>query len=806
MKTTVRKATWTCAGFAIAAICGSPAVADDTELLLVTPDPSVKPKPNVMLILDTSGSMKTTQTTSVDYDGQQSYPGACNADAVYYTDTPVVPVCDGNNEYYIDDDNWFCEGSNIQVNGVGQFTNTLIQYRDGGPDGTTSGPKMWQDLAPGYNSEPVDCLADYGIHGDGHPTRLWPKAGTDIDPWYTDDPAEAISFGGAPLNVTYTAYDGNYLNYLQTTGTTTMSRSDIMKQTAKEVLGNVSNMNVGIMRFNDKDGGPVIKAIQDLDTNRQALMDTIDALPNAGNTPLSETLYESALYWRGMPAHYGELFNVNPTDPAALASSGPEVYKQPEWDVCAKNYNVLLTDGEPREDFDTPALAPTLPNFAQVLGRNQCTFQNAGDCLDDVAEYLYKYDVDSTLLPGEQVVTTHTIGFTVDLPLLKDTAVASGGQYFLADDVESLTASLQEIIAIITEKSLSFAAPAVAVNTFNRTQTFNDLYITMFGVESKAHWPGNLKKYSVEDGVIVDANGESAVDPNTGFFFNTAKSFWTDGDPDGNDVLLGGAAAELPDPSSRRLFTNNVGTDLTAGINQVSPANLQAFSNADFGLTGATGEPTIEELIRWARGEDIRDEDLNPLTTVRNAMGDPLHAAPAAVVYGGTAAAPEMVVFTATNDGYLHAIDADTGEELWSFIPNQLLDNLPRLFFDADANFKFYGIDGNLVPVVRDVNGDGVIDPTEDFVYLIFGYRRGDTTYMALDVTVKDSPKVKWEISRGDLGQTWSTPVVARVEIANVTQNALNAVVVFGGGYDPVHDTAAASFGAGRRGGGRLHV
>ena len=48
-------------------------------------------------------------------------------------------------------------------------------------------------------------------------------------------------------------------------------------------------------------------------------------------------------------ATMGDLITRNLTDPMALASTGPEVYEQPEWDVCAKNYNVLLTDGAPSQ-------------------------------------------------------------------------------------------------------------------------------------------------------------------------------------------------------------------------------------------------------------------------------------------------------------------------------------------------------------------------------------------------------------------------------------------------------------------------
>ena len=182
-------------------------------------------------------------------------------------------------------------------------------------------------------------------------------------------------------------------------------------------------------------------------------------------------------------------------------------------------------------------------------------------------------------------------------------------------------------------------------------------------------------------------------------------------------------------------------------------------------------------------------------------MGDPLHSQPAAVVYGGTADAPDTVIFMATNDGYLHAIDGDTGVELWAFIPKELLSNLTRLYFDPDSKYKQYGLDGNVVSIVKDVDGDGIVESGDgDFVYILFGMRRGGNTLFAMDVTDKNAPDLLWNISLPQWGETWSTPVITRIKIASVSQNADNAVVVVGGGYDTVHDTntfTAAADGAG---------
>jgi type IV pilus assembly protein PilY1 len=392
-------------------------------------------------------------------------------------------------------------------------------------------------------------------------------------------------------------------------------------------------------------------------------------------------------------------------------------------------------------------------------------------------------------LDDDQYVTTHTVGFSIDTDDLRNTAERGGGNFYLADDGPSLAKAFLEIVSVIADRDLSFVAPAVSVNAFNRTQNLNDLYLTVFKPKTRVHWPGNLKKYKLVDRVITDANGAAAVDPATGFFKITAKSYWTSGAADGALVALGGAAHALPDPALRNLYTDNSGSDLTATNNQVTPSNAGAFSDADFGLTGSASEPSVDQIIRWARGEDILNEDGDDSTTVRYAMGDPLHAKPAAVVYGGTAANPDIVVFNATNDGYLHAINGSTGEELWSFVPKDMLPRFAQLFFDPESKYKSYGIDGSITSIIKDANDNGIVDGS-DFVYIIFGLRRGGFDYYALNVTNKNSPQLLWKASYADMGESWSTPVVTRIDINTAGTNADDAVVVLGGGYDTVHDTA----------------
>ncbi len=772
MNRALRRTRGASLGLLLVVLTGAPALADDTELMLVTPDVVVKP--NILFMLDTSGSMLGTVRTKTPYNPGDPYGGACDSDAIYWTDVDVAPSCTSDQK--IPKSEFACRAADARLAGIGSYADTMVQFRE------TAGVERWQELAPGDDGT-VECMADSGRHGDG-------TAGvyaTNNGDKFTADATQELAWGSAPATVTYTVYDGNYLNWKSSALEVDVRKIDILKSVTKSVLNSISDVNVGIMRFNGSNGGVVIKAMSDLDADRDAILNKVDSLPAQGNTPLAEVMYEGALYWRGAAAFFGNGHSL--TDPAAVSASGS--YIPPGTAVCTKNYNVLLSDGQPQDNSNqAPSLVGNLPGFT-----GQCEAAGDGTCLQEIAHYL------ATAAEEEERVITHTIGFADDIPSLEGTAAGAGGQYFRADDVETLTTVLLKIFTDIQKQSMSFTAPSVSVNSFNRTQNLNDLYMAVFSAKGNVHWPGNLKKYRIADGRIVDADDADAVNPTSGFFDANSRSLWSD-TPDGAEVEAGGAAHKLPAPAARKLYTNK-GTG--GGLVAVSTSSVMS---SELGLTGSAGEPTHQELIDWMHGKDVRDEDLQPDTDTRFVMGDPLHSQPAAVVYGGSAGDPHVVVFVATNDGYLHAIDGKEGNELWSFIPAELLGDMNRLYFDPETTFKHYGIDGNIVPVVFDENNDGTING-DDFVYLVFGMRRGGNSYYALDVTDRNNPKLLWLTQLPEAGQSWSTPVVAMVDTDdtdNPDSRIENAVLIVGGGYDPVHDTPAYPTSARDTQGAGIHM
>src|SRR5690606_7473040 len=159
--------------------------------------------------------------------------------------------------------------------------------------------------------------------------------------------------------------------------------------------------------------------------------------------------YEAALYFVGGEPHFSEsgVGVVN------------ERYRSPVERACQKNYIVYLTDGEPNRDADVPSLVGTLPGFANVVGGG-CSGSGDGACFVELARYLHEADLNPSL-PGKQSVSTYTIGFTLDLPLLSSAAAAGGGEYYTTDDTASLTQVLTNIVTSILETPASFTAPAV---------------------------------------------------------------------------------------------------------------------------------------------------------------------------------------------------------------------------------------------------------------------------------------------------------------------------------------------------------
>ncbi len=788
---------------------GCAATADEAEIFVGTGNTVSNERPNILFIIDTSGSMSTNTTTQVPFNPAVDFSGSCADDRVYFgvgSNTSAPPACTNSNSVPLAAFKCNAALTNMALAGY-YVADRAAQWRN----------SRWRGINGGTgNSVWVECRADAGIHGNGvNLTRLWARDGSN-GPWTATSTAQ-ITWTQNGANQGYVFYSGNYINWLNSGGTITQTRLEIVQQVATQTINSLAvddAVNVGLMQFSNNtnngcsntltsEGGMVLRAVGPVAANRAGLVSDIAALNADGCTPLSEAMYEAYLYLSGSAVDYGLNSRKHPGSggsyPSVAASrqSSPNtgVYNSPLTISCQRNFIVLLTDGIPTADTSAD------PEIQGLIGGN-CAGTGSGRCLEEIAAYMYENDLRPSLL-ATQNATTYTIGFGPEVSgsaALRNTAAGAGGVFYEAKDTATLTTVLTNITRDILAFNTSFTAPAVSVNAFNRTQNLNDLYVTVFRPSETYSWEGNIKKYNLDPtGVIEDVTGTPAVDVTTGFFKNTARSFWSAG-VDGDNVSVGGAANELPDPGLRNVYSDiNTLLPLTAAGNAVDTAN-GAITTATLGL-GAAEAPGRDALIGWMRGTDISDADGDGLTTdARNAMGDPMNGRPATVIYGGTLASPDPadgVVYAVTNEGYLHAIDAVDGDELWAFMPQQLLARARDLYVNEAVTDREYGLDGNIRIIRNEINDNGVIEPSlGERVLIYFGMRRGGGDYFGLDVTNRNAPTLLFKIGPNEAGskrltgggQSWSTPAVAKVNISGATQNTLQQVLVFGGGYDTVED------------------
>jgi type IV pilus assembly protein PilY1 len=535
-------------------------------------------------------------------------------------------------------------------------------------------------------------------------------------------------------------------------------------------------------------------------TVRQHIMSKVDELTANGMTPIVDTLYEAALYFGGRDVYYGRKRGESSVSSTVRKStrvshrasyigddsvrpsgcteddlsdydcrgeyipSGAQ-YISPVTDLQCQvnNHVVLLSDGEANNNHSADEI--------QTLLGTSCSGSSGEKCGID----LVKNISDASDSAVDARVVTHTIGFAANTTannFLNQLALQGGGGFYQVDNSEDLVQAFQTILRNVKDVNATFVSPGVAVNQLNRLTHRDELYFALFKPSEGTQWPGNLKKYRISGDKVLDKNGVDAVDSGSGFFSENSHSYWSPSQ-DGNDVRAGGAASRL-DLVRKVYFFDDKGSVLIPK-NQISENNSD-ITDADLGLdTDSDPAGTRELVLKWARGVDVRDDDGDgSVTDVRLQMGDPIHSQPVIVNYSAT----DSAVFVATNHGFLHSIDAETGEENFAIMPKELMSNLNEFYRNTSSFSHIYGIDGDMVYREYD-----------DKKYIYIGMRRGGNNYYVVDVTSKTDPKIVFTVNGGEgdftkLGQSWSRPTLTKVNIGGTVKD----VMIIGGGYDDDQD------------------
>ncbi|MFT0211619.1 PilC/PilY family type IV pilus protein [Pseudomonas sp. F1_0610] len=604
------------------------------------------------------------------------------------------------------------------------------------------------------------------------------------------------------------------------------TRIQVLHAVVKNLITDLSaqrNVNIGIMEYYWSGQRGILRQqiTHATPENKNHSLEIVGTIEDNGNTPLQETYYSAYQYLYGEPVNYS--FSTKRQDNGSRITRAPSKnFGTPIQHSCQKTHIIYVTDGAPTSD-GYKAQIQQLARHNKVFTDKNCGNGGQARCMRALSEYMANNNMgEKGTFPNPtgriQTVTSHFIGFALDLPFLREAAEVSGGKYYSSNNVSGLTEALKSIVVDITAENTSFAAPSVAVSAYNNLNFRNELYYALFRPAEGANWIGNVKKYklitrddkgqSLASPMIVGEDGKAAVDDTTGFFKDSAKSFWST-EVDGSDVGRGGFAQQLT-PAARTIYTWT-GSDLK--LDSSSTTSLEKLVNKgslapaitnkiSYTQLGAANENHKNSILRWIHGYNKTNG------TARNTIGDVLHNEPRLVAYttdespNNDGTKEQLVMFFGTNEGFLHAVDPKDGKEHFAFLPKELL-SVPAKYHDNYQGFgrKAYGLDG-FISVWTEYSALSTKKTrTAQKVNLYAGMRRGGSNYYALDVLDYKTPKLKWvikgaynpedEISKGfeSLGLTFSAPKLADINI----NGKKTKVLIFTGGYDKLHDETSTS-------------
>jgi len=751
--------------------------ADDTELFSVDIGDENGLRPQVLIIFDNSGSMKTEETVTVSakeaYDPLTVY----GDDSKVYWSKKVdeLPKLTGKQYLYDVENN--CTSSKLALASVGTYTGKVFYWSEN----KKAKNSKWKKLSNNKNGI-FDCNDD------------------DDSPYPVDGKNGPYSNTGSKTDVksdVVTLYSANYLAWKNSSDggeTKTETRVKIAQDAVTRLISSVPSVDFGLAVFNYSEGGRIVDKVMTRDeTQTQALINKVNSLTPDTWTPLCETMYEAYRYYAGKNVYYGgKDYNPNPGQDMTAQASG--VYKSPMLDCQERSYIILMTDGEPTEDSGANNKINELTGEGKI----------SNSYMPTLAKWMNNEDIDGNADNGNQHISTYTIGFgqaAIDGAgeLLTKTAALGGGAYYPAVDADALQDAFQNTLIDILNTDSSLSSPAVASNNFDRTQSSDSVYYSMFIPDSKSVWQGNIKKLTLNDsGILVDRLGLPAIDAD-GNIKEDASTYWG-GDKDGNKVSEGGVSAMLANITSRNILSDLTGNLLqTLNLDNLK-TYLEVIDVVDLtDLTDLLGiaDDNLSEPLSWLQGLDVDDQNSDDdKTDYRDDIfADPMHSKPLAITY--TESGKQVVrLLVGTNAGFLHMF-TDHGEtisENWAFIPEELIEKGLSIRNSSDSAEHQYGMD--LSPIaIKTYDSSGNVSQ----IIAIVGMRRGGNSYYALDITAPDAPTLLWKIDSDtsgfeELNQTWSVPTVG--SFSYKTSGGTETVspgIVFGGGYDTNKDSCSPS-------------
>ncbi len=702
------------AGLLFLLVCGPAGSARALTLSQVPLPTAASARPNIMLLLDNSGSMNNV-VPDAPFDPATSYLETCPQENLVSTSEQVeLRLSGGQPQFYVGGSSYIW--------------------------GTATGQR---------------CFAPTG--------RYLAKLAADG--------------GSAPTGYLPGEYRGNFLNwYFQVGNTTpawgagqqkkpgTATRMEIAKGAATALLDTLNGVRVGLATYNGSNGATILQGMTDIASGRSLLKTRVAGLTASGATPLAEALRDIGDYFaqgqNGPLVLYPDSASPQSVTKSTIFSRGygfSPPAPAPIEVFCQKNFAVLMTDGRPTNDNDISTVLqdydgdcrnanPPCLSFDRKPGQS---YESSGtDFLDDVALALRDIDLrpdlnDKKNQPVKNNLITYTIGFADDQvindPLMRDTAANGGGRFFTAAKPVELSAAFANAANFIVSGLGSSTSVAVSgPKLVEGSLVFQAIY-------SSGNWTGDLLAYRLDKltGAVLDLKWE--------------------------------ASKKLP--VTRKLLTWNPESGKGVDLQWDLLGSTQQAALA-VGPTG-TADGHGSDRLAYLRGDTSREERFGGVFRNRvSLLGDIVNADPAYVgnqnygydrlpgsegasypdYRGGLAKNRPAMLYVGANDGFLHAFAAESGDEIFAFMPAAVLPQANQLTF-PNYGHRFF-VDGPPRP------GDAFIGGGWRTLLLGTPGAGGRGLY-ALDITDPENfseKNVLWEITNSpNLGYVLGQPTAVRL-------------------------------------------
>ncbi|HEY4127443.1 MAG TPA: PilC/PilY family type IV pilus protein [Gammaproteobacteria bacterium] len=569
-------------------------------------------------------------------------------------------------------------------------------------------------------------------------------------------------------------------------------------------------------------------------SHRQAFFDWLQRFPASGGTPLRAGLQSIGAYYQ-TPAGVSSPYAFNPQ-----VTDSPEYVCRPNYAVVMTD-GLWNDSGSPSPSVgNADSTALTLPDGTNFTASMHPYSDSTSSTMADVAFYYWSHNLRSDLgtstslqyMPFTKAVTVvdstshsaslipywnpqndpaswpHMITFTVGLGLtsfltspdwsgstyaggyndlvtgnvawpavvsntsttvydLWHAAINSRGQFFSADSPTDVQTAFNDIVTRIQGRVGSSSAIAV-----NSTRLDSDTFIYQAQFNSGG-WTGEVLAFPINtDGSI----GSQA---------------WA-------------SSALIPSSSSRSIYTwdNTLNSGKGGGISFLwSSLNTAEKANLNTNLAGTT-DSNGSLRLSYLRGDQSDEQSQAGIFRTRSdLLGDIVNSNPEFVGTGdfgdgslpgaegssysaflATKTSRTPMLYVGANDGMMHAFNADTGVEVFDYVPRGVYPNLSALT-DPDYTHEYY-VDGSNIAVDAYISGTwktlvvGTTGAGAREVYLL------DAT----DPATFSTTSILWDYDAGtngdaDLGYTIPSATIARMHDGDW-------YVIFGNGYNSTNQHA----------------